>query len=186
MENSILDSWTLSELDLKEDKSTVNILDLPNEILAKILTLLPQKDILQNVALVCKRFLEVSRLQGVLPIIQMPMRSNYWEIRDNAEKIGECVKIYQYSKLNLDWFESKSSDLKKLKHVASFVQSLEITLQFNCKNKPPLFENLTNLELDCSYRCTLQNIIRLWERFPNLTSLKIKLIYRTRVIRTRS
>ena len=130
MENTVLDSWTLTELDFKEDESTVNILDLPNEILAKILTMLPQTDILKNVALVCKRFLEVSRLQEVLPIIQMPMRSNYCEIRDNAERIGECVKIYQYSKLNVNWFESKSSDLKKLKYVASFVQSLEISIQF--------------------------------------------------------
>ena len=62
-------SKSMAKLDLKESEEAVNILNLPNEILVQIIINLAQDDILKSVALVCKRFLEVTRLPKILPII---------------------------------------------------------------------------------------------------------------------
>ena len=61
----------LLSLRLNDIKFTTNLLDLPNEILAQIFSMLRQEDILRNVARVCKRFLEITRTLEVLPIIRI-------------------------------------------------------------------------------------------------------------------
>ena len=173
MEESISDS--LKKLDLKKVKITTTILDLPNEILAKILAKLSQEDIIKNVAFVCKRFLCASRLQEVLPIIQMKATRGWEFSRKDANRIRQCVTIYPHCQLNFNWFEIRNSELKRLKFVIPFMQRLDITIDFDCRKKPPIFENIKVLNLEDGYHCTFRNIIRLWGSFPNLIELKIQL-----------
>ena len=55
----------------KAKKFETTILELPNEVLVQIFSKLTQENILENVALVCRRFFEITRLQRTLPIIKI-------------------------------------------------------------------------------------------------------------------
>ena len=48
------------------EASEIGILHLPNEILKIIFMKLPQYDVQRNLALVCKTFLDISRLPGII------------------------------------------------------------------------------------------------------------------------
>ena len=49
-----------------DKKGQIGILDVPNEILFQIFRQLTVQDVHQNVALVCKRFFRISRMDGMV------------------------------------------------------------------------------------------------------------------------
>ena len=155
---------------------TTIILDLPNEILSKIFSMLRQDDILRSVARVCKRFLEITRSPEVLPIVR---------IYDNlvnpitAWKMQNCLKIYPRSKIEVEIRKAKYSQMSVLDHfgtVSSFVKrmSLGFVLDNVGSQVPfPTFENLDFLWLDdaSNSKISMFQIPRFWSHFPNLTYL---------------
>lgn len=168
---------SMKKLNLEESKGTSTILDLPNEILALIFSKLSQEDILKNVALVSKRFLEVTRLQMTLPDISI--KTGLFE---KIQPIKSCIKFYPYSQIHLRWIGEKYSKFLKIRRVASNIKSMDIALEFDCTRVPPKFKNLEYLSIEedfCGvfwkpYACNFEKIPRFWKKFPNLSHLKIK------------
>ena len=166
---------SMKKLNLEESKGTTAILDLPNEILALIFSKLSQEDILKNVALVSKRFLEVTRLQKTLPDISIKTG-----LFKDIQSIKSCVKFYPYSQIHLRW-EGVYSKFLKIRRMASNIKSMDISLEFDCTRVPPKFKNLEYLSIEedfCGvfwkpYACNFEKIPRFWKKFPNLSHLKI-------------
>ena len=156
----------------------VNILTLPNEILEQIIIKLAKDDILKSVALVCKRFLEVTRLPKILPIIDIQCQGDFEE---DLSRIQNCLAVYPKSQLHVFDLEIKLSlgHFEVLESVAPSIQKLKIMVDFDLDfPEPPLFENLKELELeDFAYLEDDFDFhgIGFWKQFPNLTSLKIRL-----------
>ena len=182
MEDSTI-SNSLKNLDLKESKDRVTILDLPNEILAVIFSELSQDDILKNVALVSKRFLEVSRLQQALPYIEFP-RKNYWldfHLNRYVNSIRQCIKCYPQSRLYVEYFDIKYSKMYKLRRVAPYIDSLGIGINLDCSKAPPKFKHLKFLRLEVEELSSegetshFERIPAFWKRFPRLTHLTINM-----------
>ena len=171
-------SKSMAKLDLNESEEVVNILNLPNEILVQIIIKLDQDDILKSVALVCKRFFEVTRLPKILPIINIQCQGDFEE---DLPRIQNCLAVYPKSQLHVVDLEIKLSlgHFEVLESVAPSIQKLKITVDFDLDfPQPPLFENLKELELeDFAYLEDDFDFhgIGFWKQFPNLTSLKISL-----------
>ena len=171
-------SKSMAKLDLKNSKVLLNIQDFPNELLVQIFNKLAQDDILKNVALVCKRFLEVSRLPKVLPIIKIPCQGVFEE---DLPRIQNCLEVYPKSLLYIDNLEIKLSlgHFEVLESVAPSIQRLKIMVDFDLDfPEPPLFQNIKVLELDDT--AYLEDDFDLhgigfWKQFPNLTALRINL-----------
>ena len=94
------------------------ILDLPNEVLETIFLMLSQEDSQQNVALVCRRFLEITRSQNFvqdLKIELVPYESDDQYIDQSRvkkscwERVEKVLKIYPQCKIELH-FETMSSN----------------------------------------------------------------------------
>ena len=186
MEHSTI-SNSLKNLDFKESKDRVTILDLPNEILAVIFSKLSQDDILKNVALVSKRFLEVSRLRETIPYIVFP-RKNYWnDIYFNriVKGIRQCIKFYPQSFLYVNLFWGiKYSNFYKLRRVAPYIDALVGAMNFDCIKVPPKFKHLEYLGLDVEEISSCEGVTShferipgFWKRFPRLTNLNIRMDY---------
>ena len=177
MEDSKI-STSVAKLDLKNSKVLLNIQDLPNELLVQIFSKLAQDDILKKVPLVCKRFLEVSRLPKVLPMIKILCQGVFEE---DLPMIQNCLAVYSKSQLHLDGLDITLSlgHFEVLESVAPSIQKLKIMVNFDLDfPEPPLFENLKELVLqDYSYEEDDFDFhgIGFWKQFPNLTSLKISL-----------
>ena len=177
MEDSKI-STSMAKLDLKESRVLVNIQDLPNEILVLIFSKLAQDDILKSVALVCKRFLEVSRLPKALPLIKITCQGVFEE---DLPTIQNCLAIYPKNQLHIVDLDITLSlgHLEVLESVAPSIQKLKIMVNFDLDfPEPPLFENLKELVLqDYIYEEDDFDFhgIGFWKQFPNLTYLKINL-----------
>ena len=171
-------SKSMAKLELKKSKVLLNIQDFPNELLVQIFKNLAQDDILESVALVCKRFLEVSRLPKVLPLIKISCQGVFEE---DLPKIQNCLAIYPKSFLYIDDLEIKLSlgHLEVLELVAPSIQRLKITVDFDMDFAyPPLFQNIKVLELDdIDYLEDDFDLhgIGFWKQFPNLTALRLNL-----------
>ena len=171
-------SKSMARVELEESVEVVNILNLPNEILVQIIIKLAQDDILKGVALVCKRFLEVTRLPKMLQIINIPCLG-YFE--EDLPRIQNCLAIYPKSLLYIDDLEIKLSlgHLEVLESVAPSIQRLKITVDFDMDFAyPPLFQNIKVLELDdIDYLEDDFDLhgIGFWKQFPNLTALRLNL-----------
>ena len=178
-------SRTLHQLKLVDSESVTNILDLPNEVLVKIFTMLSQKDILKNVARVCRRFFEVTRTPEVLPIIKF-----YKEIYDiTLENLQNCLKIYPRSLIELEFAHATFFDMKEfhaptidgINTIASFIKYMSIGIEcwnFGNQESFPMFEKLEFLSLnDNAYemyggsRPSMTEVHGFWSYFPNLTHL---------------
>ena len=161
----------------KTKKFKTTILDLPNEILVQIFSKLPQRDLLKNVALVSRRFFEVSRLHQTLPVIKIPC---YNQSIDNCiEIIQKGLKIYPESKIGIDDLRIATSKFKALNSFVPLINKMTILIDFEWENDLPVFENLKQLKLfqnDIGPKLQIRNSDVLWKKFPNLTSLMMNKI----------
>ena len=94
------------------------ILDLPNEVLETIFLMLSQEDSQQNVALVCRRFLEITRSQNFVQDLKIELAPDETDDRyiDQSEvkkscweRVEKVLKIYPQCKIELH-FETMSSN----------------------------------------------------------------------------
>ena len=156
------------------NKFETTILHLPNEILVQIFSELPQRDILNNVALVCRRFFEITRLQKTLPIIKVRA---CFSLRF---KMIESLKFYPGSLINVDLGEVSCSKLETLYPYAPLLHALSIIINSDERNvEIPVFENLKKLTFLPGrfwQPCCISNSFGLWEKFPNLSTLKVQLV----------
>ena len=169
-------------LKLNDLKLTTCLLDLPNEVLAKIFSKLRQEDVLRNVARVCKRFLEITRTKEVLPIIRI---YDTFVNPTVPRRIQNCMRIYPRSKIELGIRHAEYSKMKSLGipttdrigTVASFVKymSLGFVLDNARTQRPfPKFENLEFLWLNDIAEFLIMDGLKVrmfWSHFPNLRYL---------------
>ena len=100
----------------------IRLESLPNELLVKIFSYLPTKDLLQNVALVSKRFYDLSKDSGAHVVVQLPRRNvrsgkikkflvgkNHIESVDMAFNFferEECIQIFCFCvQIAYRWFK---------------------------------------------------------------------------------
>ena len=81
------------------------ILDLPNEILETIFLMLPRKDILQNVALVCQRFLEITRNPNFVQNVKIdlsPDENDITKVEKSCwQRVKKVLQIYPRCEIEL-------------------------------------------------------------------------------------
>ena len=172
-------SNAFNQLNLMDSESVAPILDLPTEVLVKIFAMLQQEDVLGNVAMVCKRFLEITRIPEVLPNVRI--FSNYIEdIGFYARKIQNLHEIYPASTFDIDVYYAEYSDMEKLQNVSHLINnmSLRFGLDSNKEDSFPVFENLEFMDLrDVANPGRYGPIFHLyqvpgfWSNFPKLTYL---------------
>ena len=115
--------------------SEAKVFALPNEILEKIFLLLPQSHVQKNVALVCKRFLDVTRQTNFVPSLKVNLvpaldSPNSIYKPDEFDRIQKCLKNYPNCKLVVCYTErkkdyaSKSELNTKNQHMHFFMRSL--------------------------------------------------------------
>ena len=197
----------------------IGIQDLPNEILYKIFSWLEIQDMQQNVALVCHRFLQLSRIEGLVTDWTMDISCAICQkipnhksrmikrivTESNLRKIQNLVKFHPKCKLELlcnEEFDDGSSFLPwdrmglfQSTEFFNYVFSVE-TLFFqeirSMRSMNSLFDsiiefpNLKSLEISFeddheewwNFSSTTRFSIhdaptKFWNKFPNLTSLKI-------------
>ena len=159
----------------KASRFKTTILDLPNEILVQIFSKLPQEEILKNVALVCRKFFEVTRLHQVLPIISIYCKEK--SIDNCVKEIQRGLKTYPTSQIRLHFLKISVSYFKVLLPFLNLVHQMSMYLDIDCDDELPLIHNLKRLRFSQEWpyqNCILCNSVRFWEKFPNLTSLKIE------------
>ena len=151
---------------MESEAVVVGLLDLPNELLQNIFSNLSQFDVHRNVALVCKRFFEISRL----PKLNENLKVNLVMDEDTGEidtffKIDKILKIFPACNLELNFMQElvtgycyeRIFPMRKLKRFAPSVKKL--SMQFiNASERDNFlydmdmlsfkFENLESLVLD--------------------------------------
>lgn len=176
-ENTVLKS--MNHLKLNDSETGKGIMDLPNEILVEIFSMLPQEDVLKNLAIVCKRFLAITRSHEIMPIIRIECH-----LLDQSlpRRIQDCLDLYPASKINLVTWETNYSDEKHLQHVSDSVKYMSIEFRMDRNEEPVLFQNLEYLSLRITHPPTpsdeylihlywIKHPFTFWNNFPNLTHL---------------
>ena len=81
-----------------------SIMDLPNEILEMIFLKLSMQYIQQNIALVCKRFQEITRTENFVKRIELISKENLeYDLRDQIdERVLERLKRFLKYILNVE------------------------------------------------------------------------------------
>ena len=155
-----------------------NILDLPNEVLEIIFLKLPQYDVQHNLALVCRRFLTITRQPIFVQIVKIEGDAVFDEDDEETfsevalEKIEKVKNIYPNCNIELtckleyedgvDYLDFRKHDkyvlhyawLKQLQPYDSSITKLTLGLRFNdADDFSYLFfmENLESLDLDTSF-----------------------------------
>ena len=184
---------------LKSDVS--NITDLPNEVLGMIFLKLPRYDVQQNVALVCKRFLDITRQPIFVQVIEIkadadPLPETF--LKCALKKIEQVKKVYPNCKIEFTC-KFDDDDVHNYRHVMNYswmasllpydssITKLALKLGFHKIVDFENFifmENLESLDLDVSNSdqifgmSSIQDVeAKFWDKFPNLKSLKIKSKY---------
>ena len=95
-----------------DKKGQIDILDLPNEILFRIFCLLTIQDVQQNVALVCKRFFFISRMNGMVTTFEMQLNmfSDEMEVKKHVSKIELLFKHHPPAQLKLEFQEKTKTE----------------------------------------------------------------------------
>ena len=123
-----------------DKKGQIGILDVPNEILFQIFRQLTIQDVQQNVALVCKRFFRISRMDGmVTSLVEMEFDffSNELEVEKNVSKIRLLLEQHPRAQLKLKFREqpekpSSHNNVYQVARLSSSVQSIKaIKFVFN-------------------------------------------------------
>ena len=173
LDKDITFSELAMEMEHYESGLGINILDLPNEVLLKIFSNLSPEDISQNVALVCNRFLEVTRSPKLPRLVTIP---SYVTICQLVQTVENCLNEYPFSKFDIQHLSIKSpDDSEPLFLIAPFIMKMKISLNFDWNASDfPFFESLEALYIEDTYH-TVKRINGLWKMCPNLTSLEIVL-----------
>ena len=104
---------------INDEKTVIGILHLPNEILYQIFLWVDGKELHANIALVCKRFLQVSRMEGMVTRwcfdltcgISSSLSTNEvrglkrWVTQVSLEKIQDLLRFHPNCKLELSCSE---------------------------------------------------------------------------------
>ena len=90
----------------KKMSQETGILDLPNEILEPIFLMLSQKDRQQNLALVCRRFLEITRNPNFVQDVKIKLipsgENNPARLKKSCwERVEKVLRIYPQCKIEL-------------------------------------------------------------------------------------
>ena len=131
--------------------SDANILDLPNEILCRIFSMLPIFSIHHGLAPICQRFQTISELPEFSPHLKLKIRSSYEE--------ADPFVASEFRKLTIDSpMYSGSLEIPEFESVDEFV------LNKYDANAPHIYSSYGSYSL---------KLLRIWDKFPNLTSLEI-------------
>ena len=180
-----------------DKKDKIGILDFPNEILFRIFRQLTIQDVQQNVALVCKRFFIITRMDGMVTTIEFDMNfySNEVEVNKNVSKIELLLRHHPRVQLKLKIHEllvtssqdnvcqmtrfspntTKSIKFMKLVLNSDYAYGAFITF-IHEKIRLQALENLEIMwkeDITFSAPVDLFSSERFWKNFPNLTSLTI-------------
>ena len=166
---------------MKLDLPQTGIMDLPNEVLIKIFKCLETESIHQKIVLVCKRFMNISRLPVFCETYSFaiwPKYVNYEDIDDDNEDIEEgyklddlclnrikkVLKVFPDCKLELCYSNEDVKDegsigfFSLVKDLTPFLSSItELNLKFCGRlessdfSKMIPFANLTSLELEINH-----------------------------------
>ena len=203
-DNPLVPNWTLLEMaDFSEPKAKIhrtdltckdlNILDLPCEILLKIFWMLPIFDIHRGVAIVCKRFLHITRLPDFFQLIDLKTNedipiSKEQKLDYKNKFINMVHSILGHSphcKFNVQVTKNKIP-IGDLGTIASSIKKLSMESEFASGRDwyvVPLFENVEELRLinsenvatriQSGYGNYYLQRRDIWTKFPKLTSLEI-------------
>ena len=119
-----------------ESEAVIGLLDLPSEVLQNIFSRLSHYDVQRNVALVCKRLLEISRLPKLCENVKVNLiMDEHTGETDVLFRIDKILKIFPACKLELSYVQGRKLDghiydrlfpIKKLERFASSVKTLSM------------------------------------------------------------
>ena len=197
------DSIAIEEPPFKQVKFNlpkVGIMDLPNEILKKIFLHLKKKTVHFSVALVCKRFCEITRLPKFCEVLKIKLcfhckkhkiRGNDYNIKHSClEKIKNVLTIYPDCKLTLHNSGMNTEKfLGLVKFLGPFQASISrlelgfigdnLYMDWRQFNKMIPLENLNYLHLDFTHyhdeNFTIYDLPgSFWSCFPALKKLQFE------------
>ena len=167
--------------------SEVGLLDLPTEVLQVIFKKCSQYDVQHNLALVCKNFLDISRLPGMVKIAKIDLR-----VENESECLMKIDKVLKFHscKLELQVYLDGLFPLEKLTPYKLSVRTLKFEIESTdafeeLEANNVKFETLEHLEIDISEVDTddegddiIQNTRpEFWDNFPNIRTLRINSHY---------
>ena len=188
---------------IKIDLPKTEIMNLPNEILIKIFKYLETESIHLNVAIVCKRFMNITRLPVFCETYSLaiwPIFVNYkvgYKLVDFClNRIKKVLKVFPDCKLELCYSSEEAEDegsrgfFSSVKDLAPFQTSIvKLYLTFQGRlsssdfsiSKNISFANVKRLEMKINHYWSEGSFYisgaldsTLWHSFPNLASLKIE------------
>ena len=186
-----------------DKKGQIGILDVPNEILFQIFRQLTVQDVHQNVALVCKRFFRISRMDGMVTSFEFELSffANEVEVEKNLAKIGLLLEQHPRAQLKLKFHEvleetySHKNAVYQVSRISSFMQSIRV-MKFDFISNVPLlqftiskirFEAIEKFEITKkNEECRGNRLVIptqlfytpcFWKNFPNLKSLTMNFFF---------
>ena len=160
--------------------SKAEIVDLPNEVLETIFLKLPQFDVQHNVALVCRRFLDITRMPKMVQSVVIDLDELC--IRDGLNKMEKVQKIFPNCNFHLVWNNHLDSFewMKEFEPYEEFITKLVVKTYILCKLELKDFLHFSNLEsldlescdLQSTHNANLESDFR--QKMPNLQNLKLK------------
>ena len=188
------------KMEPRDPKAKTGILNLPNELLEKIFLMIRRGDVQHNLALVCHRFLSITRRPKFVKNVRfelIPKEDDDWcEELDNSclEKIEKVLKFYPRCKIDLfakdtDWDEEGENEIdgygiygyswmKRLVPFAASIRKLDLPVEpsMSIKHFSDVisFENLEVLEIGLGVNKAnrFHEVENFWSKFPNLKSLR--------------
>ena len=160
--------------------SKAEIVDLPNEVLETIFLKLPQFDVQHNVALVCRRFLDITRMPKMVQ--SMVIDLDELCIRDGLNKMEKVQKIFPNCNFHLVWNNHLNSFewMKEFEPYEDFITKLVVKTYSKLDFTDfPHFSNLFHVEYKClggwlsPHAANFESDFR--QKMPNLQNLKLKL-----------
>ena len=187
---------------MKMNSQEPGIMDLPDEVLEMIFLKLSRYDVQHNLALVCRRFLNIARRQIFVPSVEIgkPFIESGMNFPEcYLKKIEKVKKVYPNCNILLNCLLKDESEgdilpgyswMKKFLPYDSSITVLTLRLEHNWQDTSDFLdfiflENLETLDLDVSLTDhhggggpSIQDVeAEFWKKFPNLKSLKIKTRY---------
>lgn len=183
---------------IKMNSQKPEIMDLPDEVLEMTFLKLSRYDIQHNLALVCRRFLNITRRRIFVPSVEIgkPFIESGMNFPEcYLEKIEKVKKVYPNCNILLNCLLKDESEgdilpgyswMKKFLPYDSSITKLTLRLEHNWQDTSDFLdfiflENLESLDLDVSltdYRIGSKSIqdveAEFWKKFPNLKSLRVK------------
>ena len=163
--------------------SKAEIVDLPNEVLETIFLKLPQFDVQHNVALVCRRFLDITRRPTFVQSVVIDLDELC--IRDGLNKMEKVQKIFPNCNFHLVWNNHLLYSFEWMKEFEPYEEFIT-KLVMKTYSKLDLtdflhFSNLSDVEYKCrgarggllsTHAANLESDLR--QKMPNLQNLTLK------------